>query len=72
MRAESPHPTQVEVDGRTISTRNIVIAAGASPLVPPIPGIEDDGLLDLRDAVVHSRTAAAGCWCSVADPSAAS
>ncbi|MFV2093815.1 MAG: FAD-dependent oxidoreductase, partial [Hyphomicrobiales bacterium] len=34
-------PWQVEVNGNTISTRNIVIAAGAGPLVPPIPGIED-------------------------------
>jgi uncharacterized membrane protein YdjX (TVP38/TMEM64 family) len=28
---------------RTLSTRAIVIAAGARPLVPPIPGIEDVG-----------------------------
>ena len=34
-------PWHVEVNGKTISTRNIVIAAGAGPLVPPIPGIED-------------------------------
>lgn len=34
-------PYHVEVNGREISTRNIVIAAGAEPLVPPIPGIKD-------------------------------
>ncbi len=34
-------PWHVEVNGKTISTRNIVIAAGAGPLVPPIPGIEE-------------------------------
>jgi pyruvate/2-oxoglutarate dehydrogenase complex dihydrolipoamide dehydrogenase (E3) component len=34
-------PWQVKVGGKTFTTRNIVIAAGASPLVPPIPGIED-------------------------------
>ena len=40
---------------RTITTRNIVIAAGARPLVPPIPGIDDVGCLtsdtvwDLRE-----------------------
>ncbi|MDA9982053.1 FAD-dependent oxidoreductase [Gammaproteobacteria bacterium] len=34
-------PWHVEVNGKTICTRNIVIAAGAGPLVPPIPGIED-------------------------------
>ncbi|MEW5710184.1 MAG: FAD-dependent oxidoreductase [Pseudomonadota bacterium] len=34
-------PFTVEVNGRTLTTRSIVIAAGARPLVPPIPGIED-------------------------------
>ena len=33
-------PYEVAVNGRTLSTRNIIIAAGASPFVPPIPGIE--------------------------------
>src|SRR3954468_5189220 len=34
-------PWTVEIDGkRTLTTRAIVIAAGARPLVPPIPGIE--------------------------------
>ncbi len=33
-------PFEVEVDGRTLTTRNVVIAAGARPLVPPIPGLE--------------------------------
>ena len=33
-------PWTVEVGGRTLSTRAIVIAAGARPVVPPIPGIE--------------------------------
>jgi pyruvate/2-oxoglutarate dehydrogenase complex dihydrolipoamide dehydrogenase (E3) component len=39
----SPHA--VEVNGKTISTRNIVIAAGARPLIPSIPGIEEVGYL---------------------------
>lgn len=43
-------PWEVEVtrqDGgtQTLSTRSIVIAAGARPFVPPIPGIEDVGYL---------------------------
>jgi pyruvate/2-oxoglutarate dehydrogenase complex dihydrolipoamide dehydrogenase (E3) component len=42
-------PWTVEVDGpagrRTLTTRNIVIAAGARPLVPPIPGLEETGFL---------------------------
>jgi len=47
-------PWTVEVDGRTITTRNIVIATGASPFVPPIPGIDkinyltSDNLWDLK------------------------
>ncbi len=36
-------PWTVEVDGRTLTTRSIVIAAGAAPLVPPIEGLEDVG-----------------------------
>ena len=43
-------PWQVEVslgDGtvRTLTTRSIVIAAGASPFVPPIPGLKEAGCL---------------------------
>jgi pyruvate/2-oxoglutarate dehydrogenase complex dihydrolipoamide dehydrogenase (E3) component len=36
-------PYTVEVDGRTLSTRSIVIAAGAAPFVPPIEGIDEVG-----------------------------
>ncbi len=36
-------PWTVEVDGRTLTTRSIVIAAGAAPLVPPLEGLEDVG-----------------------------
>ena len=48
-------PWTVEVGGRTLSTRAIVIAAGARPIVPPIPGIErakpltSDTVWDLRE-----------------------
>ncbi len=43
-------PWSVEItrsDGslQTLTTRNIVIAAGASPFVPPIPGIDETGYL---------------------------
>jgi pyruvate/2-oxoglutarate dehydrogenase complex dihydrolipoamide dehydrogenase (E3) component/uncharacterized membrane protein YdjX (TVP38/TMEM64 family) len=38
-------PWTVEVDGRTLTTRSIVIAAGAEPFIPPIPGIERTGCL---------------------------
>ncbi|TAL40693.1 MAG: pyridine nucleotide-disulfide oxidoreductase, partial [Methylovulum sp.] len=43
----SPWEVRVSTAGasRTISTRAIVIAAGARPLVPPIPGIDEVGYL---------------------------
>jgi len=47
-------PWSVEVNGRTIRTRNIVVATGGGPFVPPIEGIEQidyytsDNLWDLR------------------------
>ena len=34
-------PWAVEVNGRTLTTRNIVVATGASPFVPPIEGLSD-------------------------------
>jgi pyruvate/2-oxoglutarate dehydrogenase complex dihydrolipoamide dehydrogenase (E3) component len=33
-------PWTVSVDGRVLTARSIIIAAGARPFVPPIPGIE--------------------------------
>ena len=33
-------PWEIEVDGRRISARNIVIATGARPLVPSLPGLD--------------------------------
>lgn len=36
-------PYEVEVNGKTLVTRNVIVAAGARPFVPPIPGIEDVG-----------------------------
>jgi dihydrolipoamide dehydrogenase len=34
-------PWSVEIDGESITTRSIVIASGASPAVPPIPGLKE-------------------------------
>ena len=34
-------PWEVDVDGRRLTTRSIVIATGARPLVPPIPGLHE-------------------------------
>jgi pyruvate/2-oxoglutarate dehydrogenase complex dihydrolipoamide dehydrogenase (E3) component/uncharacterized membrane protein YdjX (TVP38/TMEM64 family) len=38
--AKITSPWSVTVNGRTLTTRAIIIAAGARPLVPPIPGID--------------------------------
>jgi len=48
-------PWSVEVNGEILTTRNIIIATGARPLVPPIKGIEEvdyltsDNLWQLRE-----------------------
>lgn len=34
-------PWTVEVNGRTLTTRNIIVATGARPFVPPIKGIDE-------------------------------
>jgi len=43
----SPWTVEVQTAGgtQTLSTRGIIIATGARPFVPPIPGIEDVGVL---------------------------
>ena len=47
--------TEVQAGEQIISARRIVIATGSSPLVPPIPGLEDvpyetnESLFDLRE-----------------------
>ena len=40
-RAVIESPYVVRVDDRRITTRSIILATGARPLVPPIPGLED-------------------------------
>ncbi|MCP4488585.1 MAG: FAD-dependent oxidoreductase [Gammaproteobacteria bacterium] len=53
--AKITSPWSVEVNGETINTRNIVVATGARPFVPPIEGIENidyytsDNLWELRE-----------------------
>ncbi len=34
-------PWQVEVNGRLLSAEKIILATGASPIIPPIPGLAD-------------------------------
>ncbi len=53
--AKVTSPYTVEVNGKTITTPNIIIATGARPFVPPIEGIDkvnyltSDNIWDLRD-----------------------
>ena len=48
-------PYHVEINGKTLSTRAIVVASGARPFVPPIPGLDQveyltsDNLWGLRE-----------------------
>lgn len=38
--AKIKSPYEIEVNGKTLTTKNIVVATGAQPLVPPIPGLD--------------------------------
>ncbi|MCP5022965.1 MAG: FAD-dependent oxidoreductase, partial [bacterium] len=53
----SPWTVEVKTDGgsQTLTTRNIVIATGARPFVPPVPGIVEIGYLT-SDTVWNLRT----------------
>ncbi len=39
--AKITSPWTVEIDGEVLTTRAIVIAAGAEPFVPPVPGLAE-------------------------------
>ncbi len=59
-------PWEVEVNGRRISARNIVIASGARARVPDIPGLDkldyltSDTLWDIRESPEHLLVIGAG------------
>ncbi len=38
-------PHEVEVNGKRLTSRSIIIATGARPIVPPLPGLEQSGYL---------------------------
>jgi pyruvate/2-oxoglutarate dehydrogenase complex dihydrolipoamide dehydrogenase (E3) component/uncharacterized membrane protein YdjX (TVP38/TMEM64 family) len=42
-------PWTVEVDGRRLSARDIIVAAGAEPFLPPIPGLSEAGYRTSED-----------------------
>lgn len=58
-RARLVSPWEVEVNGRRLSSRHLVIATGAGPLVPELPGLGDvpyltsDTLWQLREPPRH-------------------
>ncbi|MBT3311453.1 MAG: dihydrolipoyl dehydrogenase [Desulfobacterales bacterium] len=43
--AKISSPYTIEVNGNSITAKNIIIASGGSPYVPPIPGLEKTGYL---------------------------
>jgi pyruvate/2-oxoglutarate dehydrogenase complex dihydrolipoamide dehydrogenase (E3) component/uncharacterized membrane protein YdjX (TVP38/TMEM64 family) len=59
-------PWEVEVNGRTLSARNIIIASGARPRVPDIPGLAaldyltSDTVWEIREAPGHLLVIGAG------------
>ena len=59
-------PWEVEVNGRTLSARNIIIASGARPRVPDIPGLAEldyltsDTVWEIREAPAHLLVVGAG------------
>lgn len=54
-KAHIESPYLVRVDGREITTRSIVLATGARPLIPPVPGLDkidyltSDNIWDLEE-----------------------
>ena len=64
-------PWTVQVGERTITTRNVIVAAGARPFVPPIPGIEDTGYLT-SDTLWGCASCRHAWWCWAAGRSGAS
>ncbi|MTI03207.1 NAD(P)/FAD-dependent oxidoreductase [Roseibium sp. RKSG952] len=59
-------PTQVQAGNNVITARRVVVATGSSPLVPPIPGLDqvphftNETIFDLRDKPEHLLIIGAG------------
>ncbi|MEE8312351.1 MAG: glutathione-disulfide reductase [Candidatus Binatia bacterium] len=51
-RAHLTAPNRIEIDGRTVSARTVLVATGSTPILPSIEGIEhaitSDGFFELR------------------------
>jgi mercuric reductase len=50
-RAKFNSPYAVEVDGRVIAADRFLVATGASPATPPVPGLEEAGYLTSTTAL---------------------
>lgn len=48
-------PDELEVEGRRLRARAFVVATGAAPAVPPIPGLEEAGYLTSTEALSLKR-----------------
>jgi glutathione reductase (NADPH) len=57
-------PDEVDVDGRRVTTRYILLAPGSTPVIPPIGGIEhaitSDGVFELSTRPSHVAIAGSG------------
>lgn len=52
------NPNTVEVNGETLTTKNIILATGASPIIPPIPGVKeayDKGIIMTSKEMLSSK-----------------
>jgi len=44
-------PRTVEIDGEKLRSEKILLATGASPVIPPVPGLEEAGVLTSKEAL---------------------
>ena len=54
-QAQITSPWSVDINGRSLSARHLIVATGARPAVPPLPGLEQAGYLT-SDTVWGLRT----------------
>lgn len=50
-------PDSVSVNGETVSSRNFIIATGASPAIPPVPGLDKVPFMTYRDVISIKKVA---------------
>ena len=50
-RAEFTSPVNINIDGKSITTKNTVLAVGSRPYLPDIPGLEEAGYITNDEAL---------------------